>query len=161
MQSITERLITLDEDRDSGLLMHLEWRKWKIQTSSCLLPRKPRLFLQTHRKGLITAGRWVKKILVHLLQNHTACPCGWRYPKHLDPCPPPRGAFSDGHRTVTHKLGLFLIYDLWRTEENKHVKLQHPWGGGLHTTLGTLNQSTLYWLTCHFPLTTFDPQIPE
>lgn len=56
---------------------------------------------------------------VHLLENHTACSCWWRYPEHLDPCPPPWGAFSDRNGAVTHKLGFFLIYDLWRANRLK------------------------------------------
>lgn len=110
---------------DTWFLMHLVWRKWKTREGFAWRPRSHTSSCR-HTGNFWSPQKGGWRGHAHLLQNHTACPCGWRYPKHLDPCPPPRGALCDCHGTVTHKLGLFFIYDLWKPEERKHIKMQCP-----------------------------------
>lgn len=107
----------------------LSMEKWKTREGFAWCPRSHASSCR-HTGHLWSPQKGGWRGHAHLLQNHTACPCGWSYPEHLDPCPPPRGAFSDRHGAVAHKLGLFFIYNLWKSEENKHIKTQCPSGGG-------------------------------
>lgn len=65
-----QKIVILNED---GHVIPYAFSMEKIEDQGrvCLTPQKPHLFLQTHRKFLITAERWVKRPCSLTSESHS------------------------------------------------------------------------------------------